>query len=131
MNRINPLHILLILVIITILSFYFLNTKKNNMKIESKKINLFKEKVFLYKDLKKSWYNQKEIMKQVNFILNDSKLSGENINTTFNKKSVKIKLNFSNKKIVNYFINKLLNKKLRIKNLNITSTEVFVEVALI
>ena len=131
MNRVNPLHVLLILLIITFFSFYLSNNKKKNIQIETKKINIFKEKIYLYKNLKKSWYNQKETMKQVNFILNDSKLSNENIDTSFNKKSVKIKLNFSNKKMVNYFVNKLLNKKLRITNLNITNTQVFVEVALI
>ncbi len=130
MNRLNPLHILVTLLLITMFSFYLISNKKQIIKEEAKQKNLFKEQVFLYKDLKKSWYNQKEVRKQINFILNDSKLSNMNVSKKFEKTSVKITLNFGNKKMVNYFVNKLLNKKLRIKNLSITSTQVFVEVAL-
>ena len=128
MNRINPLYLLLLCFTITFISFITLSSIKADLAENSKKFELFKQKAISFTDLKKSVGSKKESLSQINLIMKSFK--EQNISSDIIKSKAIIKLQTTQKKLVQNFLNKFLNKKLKITAMEITKSYVVIEVAL-
>lgn len=130
MNRLNPLYIVSLLFTIVFLSFYLLQNKKNDYLEKIQEISNLQIKAKEYKDLSESWKNESFINKTLDEILKSSSFKNENITKTATKESIKIKLESSNSTILDNFLNKILNKPLIIKKLELQKSSITLEIGI-
>lgn len=130
MNRLNPLYIVSLLFTIVFLSFYLLQNKKNDYSEKVEEISTLQVKAKEYKELAESWKNESFINKTLDEILKNSNFKNENITKTATKESIKIKLESSNSTVLDNFLNKVLNKPLIIKKLELQKSSITLEIGI-
>ncbi len=130
MKRLNPLYLLSLFFTIVFLSFYLLQNKKNDYLEKIQEISNLQIKAKEYKDLSESWKNESFINKTLDEILKSSSFKNENITKTATKESIKIKLESSNSTILDNFLNKILNKPLIIKKLELQKSSITLEIGI-
>ena len=130
MKRLNPLYLLSLFFNIVFLSFYLLKNKKNDYLEKIQEISNLQIKAKEYKDLSESWKNESFINKTLDEILKSSSFKNENITKTATKESIKIKLESSNSTILDNFLNKILNKPLIIKKLELQKSSITLEIGI-
>jgi len=130
MNRINPLYILLLFVTFAIVSFSIVANVKKEFANNANKMTEFNKSALEYDSLKNVWFNKKRIQKTLNNLRNEVNIKNAKLEININKNIALIKLTTKEKKVINKFVNKILNKKLMINKMDITNTQVVVEVSL-
>lgn len=130
MNRLNPLYIIALALTITFVSFFLLNKEKSEYISQSNEHKIISNKAKEYKQLKSSWDNKSFVNKTLNQILRISTFKNQKVLRVNGKNSLKIKMISSNPKILNSFVNKVLNKKLIIKKLELNKSYVDLEIGL-
>ena len=128
MNRLNPLYIILLFTTILFLSFY---TTSNEKKLYLEKINEVKNlqtKALEFKSLVNSWTNEKYINSTLDEILKAQIFVNQQITKTATKEAIKIKIESANPQVLDTFLNRVLNKQLIIKKLEINSNFIDLEV---
>ncbi len=128
MNKLNPLYILVLVFTILIISFVKLNDVKKDYALESSLVNSFDEKAIVFNDYKKTWFNEKVTIGKLESILKSSIFKNEKILKTQNKNLIKVKIESSNPKILDKFLNRILNEKFLIKKLDINKRSIFIEI---
>lgn len=128
MNKLNPLYILLLCIIISLISFFKLSEIKNEFINSSNNLIIFTKNAREYNDLKNSWLNKNEIKKRVNNLLRNFKSS--NYNKNEKKTYISIEFKSINKKKLSKFLNKLLNQKFILNKLVIKENSIFVQIRL-
>lgn len=131
MNRINPVYVLIGLFIIAFLSFVMVSSKKSEFERETQSLFTFKQKAKVYSDLSENWNNADKIKDTLNKVLNNSKFKQLNISRVDKDNSIKIKFSTKDPRIVDSFVNKILNEKLQIKRLDVTLFDVSLEIGVI
>ncbi|MDN5096524.1 hypothetical protein [Aliarcobacter butzleri] len=130
MNRINPLYIIGLFLVLVLISFISLSNQKNlfyNKKNQLSDLEIrFKE----YYDISNFWKNEKYINETIDEILNSSLLKNEDIVKIVTKDNIKLKLETASEQNLDSFLNMILNKQLIIKKLEIKRTMVNVEIGL-
>ncbi|MCG3684464.1 hypothetical protein [Aliarcobacter butzleri] len=130
MNRINPLYIIGLFLVLVLISFISLSNQKNlfyNKKNQLSDLEIrFKE----YYDISNFWKNEKYINETIDEILNSSLLKDEDIVKIVTKDNIKLKLETASEQNLDSFLNMILNKQLIIKKLEIKRTMVNVEIGL-
>ena len=125
---INPLFLVLASIFIFFISLYSLNNSKINqdksLENFNKNIKIIKE----YNSLKNIWTNAKKQEKLINKIIKQQHIKNANIQTNQNKIKVTI---ISNTKVLNRFVNKILNEKLNIVKLKLSKDKLVFEVGLL
>ncbi|WP_320652484.1 hypothetical protein [Arcobacter sp.] len=81
-----------------------------------------------YKDLSNSWKNEKYINKTLDEILKNSIFKNEKIVKTATKESIKIKIETTDSRVLDNFLNRVLNKQLIIKKLELDKNFIILEV---
>ncbi|MBP6712380.1 MAG: hypothetical protein KA157_00500 [Aliarcobacter sp.] len=130
MNRLNPLYILLSIIIINILTYAFLEDKKDIYfeKIDqSEKLEL---KIKEYTNVTNFYKNLNFINKTIDEILNSPTFRTEDIIKISTKETILIKFNSMSHDKLDNFINKILNKQLIIKKLELEQNSINLEVGL-
>mgnify|MGYP005614347537 FL=1 len=130
MNRLNPLYILLSIIIINILTYAFLEDKKDIYfeKIDqSEKLEL---KIKEYTNVTNFYKNLNFINKTIDEILNSPTFRTEDIIKISTKETILIKFNSMSHDKLDNFINKILNKQLIIKKLELEQNSINLEVCL-
>ena len=130
MNRLNPLYILLSIIIINILTYAFLEDKKDIYfeKIDqSEKLEL---KIKEYTNVTNFYKNLNFINKTIDEILNSPTFKTEDIIKISTKETILIKFNSMSHDKLDNFINKILNKQLIIKKLELEQNSINLEVGL-
>ena len=130
MNRLNPLYIIALALTITFVSFFLLNKEKSEYITQADELKTISSKAKEYKQLKSSWSNKSFVNKTLNQILRISTFKNQKVLRVNGKNSIKIKMISSNPKILNSFVNKVLNKKLIIKKLELNKSYVDLEIGL-
>lgn len=128
MNRLNPLYIILLFTTILFLSFY---TTSNEKSLYLEKINEVKSlqtKALEFKSLVNSWTNEKYINSTLDEILKAQIFVNQQITKTATKEAIKIKIESANPQVLDTFLNRVLNKQLIIKKLEINSNFIDLEV---
>ena len=130
MNRINPLYIIGLFLVLVLISFISLSNQKNlfyNKKNQLSDLEIrFKE----YYDISNFWKNEKYINETIDEILNSSLLKDEDIVKIVTKDNIKLKLETASEQNLDSFLNMILNKQLIIRKLEIKRTMVNVEIGL-
>lgn len=130
MNRINPLYLLALFCMLTAYSFSLLQEKKQDFLSHNEAFNQLSHKAKEYKSLKKNNINKNTVIKTINQITTDSRFKKAKINTKKSTKSISLKIQTQDFKLLNRFVNRVLNEKLTILKLEIKTNKINMEVGL-
>ncbi len=128
MIRINPLYIILLFLTLFFISFYLVSNQKKLYLEKSLETIQLETKAKEYKDLSNSWKNEKYINKTLDEILKNSIFKNEKIVKTATKESIKIKIETTDSRVLDNFLNRVLNKQLIIKKLELDKNFIILEV---
>ena len=128
MTRINPLYIILLFLTLFFISFYLVSNQKKLYLEKSLETIQLETKAKEYKDLSNSWKNEKFINKTLDEILKNSIFKNEKIVKTATKESIKIKIETTDSRVLDNFLNRVLNKQLIIKKLELDKNFIILEV---
>lgn len=130
MNRINPLYIIALTLTVLFISLYSLNKEKITFNEKKDELSLIKKKAKDYKSYKESWINEVFVDKTLNDILKSRQFSNQKVLRAKTKNSVKVKIQSNDQNILNAFLNKILNKKLIIRKLEIEKSFINIEIGI-
>jgi len=128
MKRLNPLYLLALFATVVFISFFLLNEESKQYSEKVREFNNLQVKAKEYRDFKSSWDNKSFVNKTLNQILKSRTFRSEKVLRVETKNSVKIKLISQNQKVLNSFLNKVLNKKLIIKKLELNKSYIDLEI---
>lgn len=130
MNKINPLYILALFIMLTMVSFNFVNDGRTELIKNNGMLNHFKKDVLEYNQLKSNLTTKKERLSSLDVIIRDSDFIKANISSNIQKNRAVIKLVTSNKETMQTFLNRFLNKNIKINRMEATKKYITVEVEL-
>ncbi|MCT7610230.1 hypothetical protein N5U14_05185 [Aliarcobacter butzleri] len=130
MNRINPLYIIGLFLVLVLISFISLSNQKNLFYNKKNQLSDLEIKFKEYYDISNFWKNEKYINETIDEILNSSLLKNEDIVKIVTKDNIKLKLETASEQNLDSFLNMILNKQLIIRKLEIKRTMVNVEIGL-
>ena len=130
MNRLNPLYILLTFIVLASISFTLLSIKEDTFEKKSKNYNLFITKAKQFKSLRANNMQENKTRNIINSITNDHEYNKATIRTHDNQQSIVIDIESEDIKLLDSFINKILNSKLSISKLKIQTNKMNIEVGI-
>lgn len=130
MNRLNPLYVIALAITVMFVSFFLLNEETKIYETKTAEFNTISLKAKEFKQYKSSWDNKAFVNKTLNQILRSSTFRNQKVLRVDGKNSIKLKMISQNPKILNSFLNKLLNKKLIIKKLELDKSYIDLEIGL-
>ena len=119
MNRINPIHVGILLIVVLVFIMMKLSGAKDEL-VESKE--LYKETLQLSTELKglnKIYNNKKEVKKLIEKVLKHNSLKSSNIEKKVTKSSIVISSQSMDRTALNLLMGKFLNGSYNIYSLNI------------
>jgi len=133
MNRVNPLHIMLLLFVVLLFSFFKLTGIKSELQElqqEYKKSQVVAEELVVYKKL---YGDRKRVQNALQKIVSQRSLKSANIKLSRKANSVEIRSKSMKLNELNSLLSKILNgayeiKRLRIKSLDATHASLVVEI---
>ena len=128
MKRLNPLYIILLFVTFTFLSFYISSNQKESYLEKLNEVKTLQAKALEFKSLVNTWTNEKYINNTLDEILKSQIFANQQITKTATKESIKIKIQSANPQVLDTFLNKILNKQLIIKKLELNVNFIDLEV---
>lgn len=128
MKRLNPLYIILLFVTIVFISFFMLNEEEKNFNEKIKNLNSFESKTKDFKELKTSWSNKEFVNSNLDQILKNRMFSNQKVLRVATKDIVKVKIESSDPKVLDNFLNKILNKQFIIKRLELQKSYISLEI---
>jgi len=123
MNRLHPLHIGALLVVVLLFSFFKLNAAKQQLHQAQKSYKESEHLALELSALKDTYGNKKKIQKQIQKIVALRTLSNANIQTLWKKKGVVLSSSSLDLKALNLFMGKILNSNVNIVKLKITKKD--------
>lgn len=130
MNRLNPLYIILLLFTVLFISFFSLINIKKVYSEKLEETNEIQIKSKEYNSLVSYWKNEEFIQKTLDEILKNPLFKNENIVKTETKESIKIRIETPNSQILDSFLNKILNKQLIIKKMELDKNYINLEIGI-
>lgn len=130
MNRLNPLYIVLLLFTVLFISFFSLINIKKVYSEKLEETNEIQIKSKEYNSLVSYWKNEEFIQKTLDEILKNPLFKNENIVKTETKESIKIRIETPNSQILDSFLNKILNKQLIIKKIELDKNYINLEIGI-
>ncbi len=130
MNRLNPLYIILLFVTFAFLSFYISSNQKETYIEKLNEVKILQAKALEFKSLVNTWTNEKYINNTLDEIFKSQIFANQQITRTATKESIKIKIQSINPQVLDTFLNKILNKQLIIKKLELNVNFIDLEVGI-
>lgn len=130
MNRINPLYVVGLSIVLVIISFIYLSNEKVFYNTKVGQLNELEIKFKEYYEVSTYWKNEKYVKETIDHILSSSSFSNENINKVVTKEHIKLKLESSSEQTLDTFLNMILNKQLIINKLELKRDSIYLEVGL-
>ncbi|WP_321314842.1 hypothetical protein [Halarcobacter sp.] len=131
MNKINPIYILAFVVVVFLISISILNNKENEFKNLNKYVIDLNTKGKIFSEYKNNWFNKTAIINKVDRIIKNTAYKNEKILKTQTNSLVRIKFESNNTKLLNSFLNRVLNEKFLLKKIDIEKTSIYLEIGLI
>lgn len=128
MNKINPLYLILLMFTFVYISFEILSQTKENFIEKSNEYNSVKQKAKEFKELNNSWANKNRTIRTINQITNSPKFRKHKILKVETQKNIKLKIESIDSKVLNDFLNRVLNKQLIIDKLELQKTYIALEI---
>ena len=120
--------VILLFVTFAFLSFY---TSSNQKEAYIEKLNEVKNlqiKALEFRNLVNTWRNEKYINSTLDEILRSQIFANQQITRTSTKEAIKIRIHSVNPQVLDTFLNKILNKQLIIKKLELNTNFIDLEV---
>lgn len=130
MKRLNPLYIISLFMTILFISIFLLSEQKDLLKEKTEELNQIQIKAKEYKSLKNSWNNEKYANETLDLILKNKMFSNQKILKASTNELLKLKIQSDDPKILDSFLNKVLNKELAIKKLEIEKRYINLEIGI-
>ena len=130
MKRLNPLYIISLFMTILFISIFLLSEQKDLLKEKTEELNQIQIKAKEYKSLKNSWNNEKYANETLDLILKNKMFSNQKILKASTNELLKLKIQSDDPKILDSFLNKVLNKELAIKKLEIEKRYIDLEIGI-
>lgn len=130
MKRLNPLYIISLFITIVIISIFLLQEEKVNFKEKNQELLDYKIKAKEYKNLKESWTNEKFVNSNLEQILKNKMFANQKITKSATNELIKLKIESDDSKILDNFLNKILNKQFVIKKLEIEKKFINLEIGI-
>ncbi len=130
MNKLNPLYIIVIFVVVFIASTFFLINQKKTYEDKLVELTNVSKSAKEYTAYKSNWNNKAFVERTINKILDGRSFRNQKVLKALTPKVLKVKLESSNQKVLNEFLNKVLNKKLLIKKLQLEKDFISLEIGL-
>ncbi len=130
MSRLNPLYIILLFVTITFLSFYISSKQKDVYFEKIDETKFLQTKALEFKSLVNTWTNEKYINNTLDEILKAPLFANLQITRTATKQMIKIKIDSTNPVVLDNFLNRVLNKQLIIKKLELETNSINLEIGI-
>lgn len=128
MKRLNPLYIILLFVTFAFLSFYTSSNQKEAYIEKLNEVKILQIKALEFRNLVNTWRNEKYINSALDEILRSQIFANQQITRTSTKESIKIRIHSVNPQVLDTFLNKILNKQLIIKKLELNTNFIDLEV---
>lgn len=128
MNKLNPIYILALLFVCFIISYSLVSSKKKEYFTSSLNYMNVSVKVKDFKEYKSTWFNSKQVSKRIDSILKSSTFRKEKILKTQVKDIIKIKIESKKQKVLDKFLNRILNEKVIIKRIDIQKKYINLEI---
>jgi hypothetical protein len=130
MKRLNPLYIISLFITIFFISVFLLQQEKDNFKQKSYELIDYKIKSKEYKNLKDNWTNEKFVNDSLDQILKNKIFLNQKISRISTNELVKLKIESDDYKVLDYFLNKILNKQFVIKRIEIEKKSINLEIGI-
>lgn len=130
MNRLNPLYIILLFITTVFLSFYSISNKKNAYYKKVEETKQLEIKALEFKNLLNAWTSEKYIHSTLDEISKSQIFAKEQILISATHELIKIKIDSANPEILDIFLNKVLNKQLIIKKMQLDKNSVNLEIGI-
>ena len=130
MNRLNPIYILALVITVFIISVFILDEKKDEYKKSNSNFNSLNVKAKEFNEYKNSWFNEDVVEKKLDSILKSSSFRKEKILTTKDKNVIRVKIESNNQKVLDRFLNRILNERFIFKKVNIQKRYISFEIGL-
>jgi hypothetical protein len=130
MNRLNPIYIILLFITIVFLSFYSISNEKTAYYKKIQETKHLETKALEFKNLVNTWTNEKYINITLDEILKGHIFAKEQISRSTTKELIKIRIDSDNPEILDIFLNKVLNKQLIIKKMQLDKTSINLEIGI-
>ena len=130
MKRLNPLYIISLFMTILFISIFLLSEQRDLLKEKTEELNQIQIKAKEYKSLKNSWNNEKYANETLDLILKNKMFSNQKILKASTNELLKLKIQSDDPKILDSFLNKVLNKELAIKKLEIEKRYINLEIGI-
>jgi preprotein translocase subunit SecF len=121
---------ILLFITLVFISFFYLSNEKKAYHEKIKELNELEIKAKEYITLSTQWKNEKFVNKTLDEILKNSMFKNEKIVKVENKESIKIKFESTNSYALDNFLNRILNKPLIIKRLELDKNYINLEIGL-
>lgn len=128
MNKINPLYIVAIFLVILLISFVKVSELSNKLKTAQSDFQTFKESALKYNTLN-SMSSTKDINTFIKKVSSDKLYSKANLKIDNKNKSVEFNFIGKNYKTYQKFINEILNKNFKILSLEINESNTKIELS--
>lgn len=130
MNRLNPLYIILLFITIVFLSFYSISNGKKNYYKKVEETKELEIKALEFKNSVNTWTSEKYVNNILDEILKSQIFAIEQISRSSTKELIKIKIDSANPEILDIFLNKILNKQLIIKKMQVDKNSINLEIGI-
>lgn len=130
MNRLNPLYIILLFITIVFLSFYSISNGKNDYYKKVEETKELEIKAFEFKNSVNTWTSEKYVNNILDEILKNQIFTKEQISRSSTKELIKIKIDSAKPEILDIFLNKVLNKQLIIKKMQVDKNSINLEIGI-
>lgn len=130
MNRLNPLYIILLFITIVFLSFYSISNEKNAYYKKVEETKQLEIKALEFKNSVNAWTSEKYVNNILDEILKSQIFTKEQISKSSTKELIKIKIDSTNPEVLDIFLNKILNKQLIIKKMQLDKNSINLEIGI-
>lgn len=130
MNRLNPLYIILLFITIVFLSFYSISNEKNAYYKKVQETKELESKALEFKNSVNTWTSEKYVNNILDEILKSQIFTKEQISRSSTKELIKIKIDSTNPEVLDIFLNKILNKQLIIKKMQLDKNSINLEIGI-
>jgi hypothetical protein len=128
MNKVNPLFVLIVTIIILFISIFYKQQEQQRLSILNEDYKSLEIVAKKFTSMDKSYQNSEHIMKTIENVIGKSNI--KNVDITKNKSKIILEIKNSNSRSLNNFVNKVLNEKLNIKKFQLQEDKLLIEVGL-
>lgn len=128
MSRLNPIYILALAVTIFIISLTMFINKKSDFENLSKSYTLINSKAKTFNEYKTTWFDKNRVRNSLDKILKSSSFRNEKVLKHEDSNLIKVKLQSKNQRVLDQFLNRVLNDKFIIRKLQLEKDSIYLEV---